>query len=181
MSEQDATNGNAAAPAAGAGNAPASPVFTVEKIYLKDVSFEAPGAPQVFNEQGQPQLQMNLSQKVQRLGGTAFEVMLGVTLTCTIGEKTAYLAEVQQAGVFQLGGFSDQQLDVMLGTHCPTVLYPYARQAIGDLIQAGGFPPFLLQPLNFEALYADGLRQRAQQQAEGGNGGLADAETAGNA
>jgi preprotein translocase subunit SecB len=108
-------------------------------------------------------------------------VVLGVTLTCTIGDKTAYLAEVQQAGVFQLGGFSDQQLDAMLGTHCPTVLYPYARQAIGDLIQAGGFPPFLLQPLNFEALYADGLRQRAQQQAQGGNGGLVDAETAGNA
>jgi preprotein translocase subunit SecB len=180
MSEQDATNGNAAAPAAGAGNAPASPVFTVEKVYMKDVSFEAPGAPQVFSEQGQPQLQMNLNQKVQRLADTTFEVVLGVTLTCTIGDKTAYLAEVQQAGVFQLGGFSDQQLDAMLGTHCPTALYPYARQAIGDLIQAGGFPPFLLQPLNFEALYADGMRQRAQQ-AQEGNGGLADAEAAGNA
>ena len=182
MSEQDATNGAAATPAAGADNAAASPVFTVEKLYVKDVSFEAPGAPQVFNEQGQPQLQMNLNQKVQRLGDTAFEVTLGVTLTCTIGEKTAYLAEVQQAGVFALAGFTEQQLDTMLGTHCPTVLYPYARQAIGDLIQAGGFPPFLLQPLNFDALYADGLRQRAQQQAQdGGNGGLADAETAGNA
>src|SRR5690606_9619880 len=182
MSEQDANNG-AATPVAGADNAANGPVFTVEKIYLKDVSFEAPGAPQVFNEQGQPQLQMNLNQKVQRLGDTAFEVALGVTLTCTIGEKTAYLVEVQQAGVFQLAGFSDQQLDVMLGTHCPTVLYPYARQVIGDLIQSGGFPPFLLQPLNFEALYAEGLRQRAQQQTgqqQGGND-LADAETAGNA
>ena len=178
MSEQDATNGNAAAPAAGADNAPASPVFTVEKIYMKDVSFEAPGAPQVFSEQGQPQLQMNLNQKVQRLGETAFEVVLGVTLTCTIGEKTAYLAEVQQAGVFQLGGFSDQQLDVMLGTHCPSALYPYARQAIGDLIQAGGFPPFLLQPINFDALYAESARQRAEQVQAGG---LAGAETAGNA
>jgi preprotein translocase subunit SecB len=173
MSAHDTTNGTDAAPT--------GPSFTVEKLYIKDVSFEAPGAPQVFSEQGQPQLQMNLNQKVQRLSDTAFEVVLGVTLTCTIGDKTAYLAEVQQAGVFQLGGFSDQQLDAMLGTHCPTVLYPYARQAIGDLIQAGGFPPFLLQPLNFEALYADGLRQRAQQQAQDGNGGLADAETAGNA
>src|SRR5690606_32929320 len=124
MSEQDANNG-AAAPAAGATATPNSPVFTVEKVYVKDMSFESPGAPQVFNEQGQPQLQMNLNQKVQRLGETAFEVMLGVTLTCTIGEKTAYLAEVEQAGVFQLSGFSDQQMDVMLGTHCPTVLYPY--------------------------------------------------------
>ena len=180
MAEQDPNNG-AATPAAGADNAANNPVFTVEKIYAKDVSFEAPGAPQVFAEQGQPQLQMNLNQKVQRLGDNAFEVILGVTLTCTIGEKTAYLAEVQQAGVFGLSGFSDQQLDMMLGTQCPTVLYPYVREAIGGLIQAGGFPPFVLQPLNFDALYADGLRQRAQQQAQQGGTGLADAETAGNA
>ena len=180
MAEQDPNNG-AATPAAGADNAGGNPVFTVEKIYAKDVSFEAPGAPQVFAEQGQPQLQMNLNQKVQRLGDNAYEVVLGVTLTCTIGEKTAYLAEVQQAGVFGLAGFSDQQLDMMLGTQCPTVLYPYVREAIGGLIQAGGFPPFVLQPLNFDALYADGLRQRAQQQAQQGGTGLADAETAGNA
>jgi len=175
MSEQDnSANGAAAAPEA------TGPMFSVEKIYLKDVSFEAPGAPQVFNESGQPQLQMNLSQKVQRLSDNAFEVLLGVTLTCTIGEKTAYIAEVQQAGVFGLAGFDDTTLDAMLGTHCPTVLYPYARQAISDLINGGGFPPFLLQPINFEALYADSLRQRAQQQAQGGDG-LADAEPAGSA
>ena len=176
MAEQDTPNGAAAAtPAAEQGA-----MFTVEKIYLKDVSFEAPGAPQVFNEAGQSNLQMNLSQKVQRLNERAFEVVLGVTLTCTIGEKTAYLCEVQQAGVFGLSGFDEQGLDLMLGTHCPTTLYPYARQVISDLIQGGGFPAFVLQPLNFEQLYAEGLRQRAQQQAQG-NGGLADAETAGNA
>ena len=156
----------------------AGPAFTVEKVYVKDVSFEAPGAPQVFNEPGQPQLQMNLNQRVQRLNETAFEVVLGVTLTCTISEKTAYLAEVQQAGVFGLVGFDDQTLDAMLGTHCPNVLYPYARQTISDLISAGGFPPFLLQPINFDALYAEGLRQRAQQ-APGGD--LAGTEAIGNA
>ena len=175
MAEQDTQNGAAAT----TNDAPEGAMFTVEKIYLKDVSFEAPGAPQVFNESGQPNLQMNLSQKVQRLSDRAFEVVLGVTLTCTVGEKTAYLCEVQQAGVFGLSGFDEQALDMMLGTHCPNTLYPYVRQAIGDLIQGGGFPPFLLQPLNFEALYADGLRQRTQQ-AQGGTG-LADAETAGNA
>jgi preprotein translocase subunit SecB len=121
---------------------------------------------------------MNLNQRVQRLSDDAFEVVLGVTLTCTIGEKTAYLAEVQQAGVFGLVGFDELTLEVMLGTHCPNALYPYARQAISDLITAGGFPPFLLQPINFDALYAEGLRQRAAQQ---GQAGLADAETAGNA
>ena len=177
MAEQDTpTNGAAAA----APEAPQGPMFTVEKIYLKDVSFEAPGAPQVFNEEGQPNLQMNLSQKVQRLNDRAFEVVLGVTLTCTIGEKNAYLCEVQQAGVFGLAGFDEQQLDAMLGTHCPNVLYPFARQTISELITGGGFPPFLLQPINFDALYAESLRQRAQQQ-EQAKGGLADAETAGNA
>lgn len=170
MSESDPTQGN--------GAAPTGPSFTVEKIYIKDVSFEAPGTPQVFNEAGQPQLQMNLNQRVQRLSEGAFEVVLGVTLTCTIEEKTAYLAEVQQAGVFGLAGFDEMTLDAMLGTHCPNVLYPYVRQTISDLIQAGGFPPFLLQPINFDALYADGVRQRAEQ-AQGG--GLANAEPAGNA
>ncbi len=178
MAEQDTpTNGAAAA----APEAPQGPMFTVEKIYLKDVSFEAPGAPQVFNEEGQPNLQMNLSQKVQRLNERAFEVVLGVTLTCTIGDKTAYLCEVQQAGVFGLAGFGEQQLDAMLGTHCPNMLYPFARQTISELITGGGFPPFLLQPINFDALYAESLRQRAQQQQEQAKDGLADAETAGNA
>ena len=169
MSAQDTTTGN--------GAAPTGPSFTVEKLYIKDVSFEAPGTPQVFNEQGQPQLQMNLNQRVQRLSDEAFEVVLGVTLTCTIGEKTAYLAEVQQAGVFGLSGFDEMTLDVMLGTHCPNALYPYARQTVSDLITAGGFPPFLLQPINFEALYAENVRQRAAQAGDG----LAGTETIGNA
>ena len=166
------------APVPGAENAPAGAQFTVEKIYVKDVSFEAPSTPQVFNESGQPQLQMNLNQRVQKLSDTAYEVILGVTLTCTIADKTAYLAEVQQAGVFGLVGFDEMTLDALLATHCPNVLYPYARQAISDLITAGGFPPFLLQPINFDALYAESARQRAEQAQ---TGGLAGAETAGNA
>lgn len=173
MAEQDTQGGTTANDGA------QGAMFTLEKIYLKDVSFEAPGAPQVFNEQGQPQLQMNLSQKVQRLGDNAYEVVLGVTLTCTINEKAAYVAEVQQAGVFGLAGFDDRGLDVMLGTHCPNALYPYARQAVGELVASGGFPPFILQPINFEALYAETLRQRSGNGSDGA--GLADAETAGNA
>jgi len=164
----------------GATNEATGPVFTVEKIYVKDVSFEVPGAPAVFNEQTQPQLQMNLQQAVQRLNENAYEVVLGINLTCTIGDKSIYVAEVKQAGVFGLAGFDAATLDGMLGVHCPTVLYPYARQLISDLIQAGGFPPFFLQPINFEALYAEGLRQRAAQQAADG-ASLAGTETAGNA
>lgn len=151
------------------------PTFAVEKIYVKDVSFEAPGAPQVFTEQGQPNLEMNLNQRVQRVADNLFEVELGVTLSCKLAEKTIYLVEVRQAGLFGLGGFDDQTLDAMLGVHCPNILYPYARQAVSDLITAGGFPPFLLQPINFEALYAEGIRQRAAQQD------LAGTEAAGNA
>lgn len=159
--------------------APQAATFTVEKIYVKDVSFEAPNAPQVFNEQGQPELQLNLNQKVQRLNDNAFEVVLGVTLTCNLNGKTAYLAEVEQAGVFAMAGFEDAGIDAMLGTQCPNVLYPYAAQTISALIQSGGFPPFFMQPISFEALYAENLRQRAAQANAGGD--LAGAETAGNA
>ncbi len=147
--------------------------FTIQKIYVKDLSFEVPGAPAIFNVPGQPQLELNLNQKVARAAEGVFEVVLGVTLTCKTGDKTVYLAEIEQAGLFGLAGFDDRTLDMMLGTYCPNVLFPYARQAIGDLIAQGGFPPFYLQPINFEALYAEGLRRRAEQQspvlAEGGN------------
>ena len=156
MSEQALNGGAEPAQANG-------PQFSVEKIYVKDVSFEAPGAPGVFNEQGQPDLQLNLNQRVQRLNEALFEVVLTVTLTCKVGDKTAYVAEVEQAGVFGLVGLQPQAIDVLLGTQCPNILFPYVRQIVGELIQAGGFPPFLLQPINFDALYAETLRQRQQQ------------------
>ena len=168
----DETTNGAVAPAEAAG-----PAFTVEKIYVKDVSFEAPGAPAIFTENVQPELQLNLNQRVQRLGENAFEVVLGVTLTCKAGDKTAYVAEVQQAGIFGLMGLEAQAVDVLLGTQCPNILFPYVRQLVSDLVQAGGFPPFFLQPINFEALYAESLRQRAAQ----GDAGLANSEPAGNA
>ena len=151
---------------------PQGPIFTVEKLYVKDVSFEAPNAPQVFNEQGQPDLQMKLNQKVQRLAENAFEVSLGITLTCTLNGKTAYLAEVEQAGVFGLGGMEDHVIDAMLGIQCPNILYPYASAVVGQLIVSGGFPPFPMQPINFDGLYAETLRQRA---AQAGEASLADA------
>jgi preprotein translocase subunit SecB len=150
--------------------------FAIQKIYVKDVSFEVPGAPQVFNEPGQPQLELNLNQKVGRIADDVYEVVLGITLTCKLTDKTVYLAEIQQAGIFSLNGFDERTLDMMLGTYCPNVLFPYARQAISELVAQGGFPPFYLQPINFEALYAEGLRRRAEQAqgqvappSEGGN------------
>ena len=142
--------------------------FAIQKIYVKDVSFEVPGAPQIYNEPGTPQLELSLNQKVARVGEGLFEVGLNITLTCKLGDKVVYLAEVEQAGLFGLAGFDDRTLDMMLGTYCPNVLFPYARQAIGDLVAQGGFPPFYLQPINFEALYADGLRRRAEAAQGGG-------------
>ena len=171
MSEEN-TNG-AVAPV----DAANGPAFTVEKIYVKDVSFESPNAPSIFNDQVQPELQLNLNQQVQRLGENAFEVVLAVTLTCKAEDRTAYVAEVKQAGVFGLVGLDPQSVDVLLGTQCPNILFPYVRSLVSDLIQAGGFPPFFLQPINFEGLYAETLRQRQEQ----GETSLADSEPAGNA
>lgn len=151
--------------------------FTIQKIYVKDVSFEVPNSPQIFNEPGQPQLELNLNQKVARVADGLFEVVLAVTVTCKLADKTVYLAEVHQAGLFGLGGFDDRTLDMMLGTYCPNVLFPYVRQTVGELVANGGFPPFYLQPINFEALYAEGLRRRAEQ----AQGGAIQAPEAGNA
>jgi preprotein translocase subunit SecB len=135
--------------------------FNLQKIYLKDASFEAPNAPQVFQEEGQPELQLNLAQKVSTLAENVYEVVLTVTLTCTLNKKNAYLAEVAQAGIFGVVGFDQRNLEAILATYCPNVLFPYARQAVGELVVNGGFPPYYLQPINFEQLYAEQMRRRA--------------------
>jgi preprotein translocase subunit SecB len=141
-----------------------SPKFSIQKLYLKDVSFESPGAPAIFQDaDGQPELKLNLTQRVQTIGDNLYEVVLTVTVTCKIGDKTAYLAEVQQAGVFGVAGFEQEQLQATLGAYCPTILFPYARQQISDLVLHGGFQPLLLQPVNFDQLYADQVRKRFEE------------------
>ena len=145
------------------GTAPANAAqLSLQKVYIKDASFEVPGAPQIFQDANQPQIQLNLSQQVGSLADNVYEVVLTVTVTCKLAEKTAYLAEVQQAGVFGMQGFDNQNRDMILATYCPNVLFPYARQVVSDLIQNGGFPPFLMQPINFDALYAEQVRRRAE-------------------
>jgi preprotein translocase subunit SecB len=136
--------------------------LSVQKIYIKDASFEAPNAPHVFQDQTQPQIQLSLGQAANALAADVYELVLTVTVTCKLGEKTAYLVEVQQAGIFGVAGFDDASRDAVLGSYCPNVLFPYARQAISDLVQNGGFPPFFLQPINFDALYAEAMRRRAE-------------------
>ncbi len=138
------------------------PQLVVQKIYVKDVSFEAPNAPQIFqeiDETSQPQVQLNLGQKATELGNDLYEVALSLTLTCTVGERTAYLAEVEQAGVFGIAGFNETDRAGIIGSYCPNLLFPYARQVISSMVLEGGFPPFLLQPINFDALYAEQQRR----------------------
>jgi preprotein translocase subunit SecB len=136
--------------------------LSLQKIYIKDASFEVPGAPHIFQEQGQSQVQLNLQQQSSVLAENVYEVMLTVTVTCKLADKTAYLAEVQQAGIFGVAGFDQANRDMVLATFCPNMLFPYARTAVAGLIQDGGFPPFLLQPINFEALYAEQMRRQAE-------------------
>ncbi|MCF6319846.1 MAG: protein-export chaperone SecB [Proteobacteria bacterium] len=142
-----------------------APTMSLQKIYVKDVSFETPNAPDIFNEKGQPEIKMNLNQKVKKISDNAYEVVLAVTVTCKILEKTAYLVEVQQAGIFSLANFEENMMHQTLGTYCPNVLFPYARQMVSDLVMNGGFQPLLLQPVNFDQLYAQQMQQ-AQAQAE---------------
>jgi preprotein translocase subunit SecB len=133
--------------------------FQLTKIYAKDVSFELPNAPDVFQEAGQAEIKMNLSQRVNNITDEVFEVVLTVTVTSMTGEKTAYLAEVHQAGLFAIKGFNEQHLHTVLNTLCPHTLFPYATRIITQLVGDGGFPPLVLQPINFDQIYAQRLAE----------------------
>jgi len=137
--------------------------FQLQKIYTKDVSFELPNAPQIFQDSGQADVKLNLSQRVNNVADNLYEVVLSVTVTATSGEKTAYLAEVQQAGLFGIVGLAEPQLQAALNTLCPHTLFPYASRSITDMVAAGGFPPLVLQPINFDQIYAQRLSQAAAQ------------------
>ncbi|MEA3192582.1 MAG: preprotein translocase subunit SecB [Betaproteobacteria bacterium] len=137
--------------------------FQIEKIYVKDLSLEIPHAPQVFAEQVQPQIDVHIESGEARFAEGYYEVTLSVTVTAKIGERTLFLAEAVQGGIFALRNIPEADLPPLLGIACPTVLFPYLRETISDLITRGGFPPLLLSPISFEQLYL----QRMQQQ--GGN------------
>jgi len=151
--------------------------FQLQKIYMKDVSYEVPNAPQVFQEDGQVEIKMNLAQKVDNLADGVHEVVLTVTVTANLGEKTAYLAEVQQAGIFSISGLNEQATHAALNTLCPHTLFPYARRAITDLVADGGFPPLVLQPINFDQIYSKRM-QEAQAQAQNSESNGAEASSA---
>jgi preprotein translocase subunit SecB len=141
-----------------------APSFQIDKIYVKDLSLEIPNAPQVFMEQAQPQLDVQIGSESAHVAEAFFEVSVSATVTARAGERTLFLAEAVQAGIFSIRNISQEELEPLLGIACPNVLFPYLRETISDLITRGGFPPVLLAPISFEAVYM----QRLQQQQQGG-------------
>lgn len=134
----------------------------IQKLYVKDLSFEAPQSPQSFLQELKPSVEVHLDNRTTRLGENVHEVLLAITVTVKSEETVIYLVEVQQAGVFTIQGVPAEQLGAVLATTCPTILFPYAREVVSDLVTRGGFPPLLLAPVNFEVLYAQNLeRQQA--------------------
>ncbi len=141
------------------------PGFSIEKIYVKDLSLEIPNAPAVFMQRETPQVGIELGNKVTRLEEGVFEVALSVTVTSKVEDKTVFLVEVVQAGIFQVRNIPQENLEAIVSVTCPNILFPYARETVSDLITRGGFPPVLLSPINFEALFAQQKQQRNETAA----------------
>lgn len=140
-----------------------APQFEIQRIYTKDVSFESPNTPHTFVEEWKPEVQLNLETKSNRVQDNLHEVVLSITATVTSNKKTAFLIEVQQAGVFMINGFPNDQLHQMLGSFCPNILFPYAREVVSDMVVRGGFPQLILAPVNFDALYTQHLEQQSKE------------------
>ena len=138
--------------------------FQIQKIYVKDISFETPNSPMIFTEGWKPDVNMQMGNTAVVLSEGVHEVTLSLTVTAKLGEKTAYLAEIQQAGIFNISGYEKKDVSAMVGSYCPNILFPFAREALCDLVVKGGFPQLLLSPVNFEALYMEYM-QAAEKQA----------------
>jgi preprotein translocase subunit SecB len=152
---------------------PLQPVFSIEKIFLKDLSLEIPGAPQVFAERESPQIDVNIHNSARGLDAGLYEVVLTATITAKHKDKTAFLVEVAQAGVFQIRNIAERDLDPVLAIACPNILFPYVREVVSSVIARAGFPVFMLNHLSFEALYQQHLQQKQAQpqpQPESGAG-----------
>ena len=139
------------------------PVFSIEKLYVKDLSLEVPNGPQIFLEREAPEIELQLQTNGSGLGDGMYETVLTVTVTAKLGEKAFFLVEVSQAGIFQIRNVPDTDIEPIIGVACPNILFPYAREAVSDAVSRAGFPPVILAPVNFEAMY----QQRLQQQVSG--------------
>src|SRR3990167_247491 len=159
-------------PKDGQAEEPRGPEFGIQRIYVKGLSFEAPNTPAIFLENWEPEMTLDLGTKTESLGDNVHKVLLTVTVTVKVRDKTAFLVEVQQAGIFMLKGFPEEQLQPMLGSFCPNILYPYAREVVTDAVVRGGFPQLYLTPVNFDALYEQHRANASQPAAEGESGGI---------
>jgi len=148
--------------------AAATQQLLLQKIYVKDLSFESPKAPTVFTTNASPQTQISIRTGSQTIAQNTFEVTLTLTVEAKEQDATIFLVEIAQAGIFYIEGYNVEEQGVLIGTFCPNTLYPFAREAIADVIGRGGFPQFLLQPINFDGLYAQAVRERAAR-GDGGN------------
>ena len=143
---------------------PIQPVFTIDKLYVKDLSVEIPNAPQIFLEREQPKVDLQIQNGANAISDGVYEAFLTATITAKIGEKTMFLIEVTQAGIFQIRNLGKEDLDVVMGVGCPNILYPYLREVVSDAATRAGFMPVVLAPMNFEALYVQRMQQ-AQAEA----------------
>ncbi len=141
------------------------PVFGIEKLYIKDLSVEVPNAPEIFLERENPEIAIQLGTSARSIEEGIFEVVLTVTVTAKLGEKTVFLVEVGQAGIFRIMNIPAEQIEPLVAVACPNVLFPYAREAVSDAVGRAGFQPIVLQPVNFEAMYMQRLQQEAEQSA----------------
>jgi preprotein translocase subunit SecB len=144
------------------------PRFVIQKIYTKDISFESPNSPEIFRDEWQPKLDLQLGNEYKRIDDEHHEIVLTVTVTAKVGDKTAFLVEVKQAGIFTLTGYSNEEMGPLVGSYCPNVLFPFIREVVSDVVTKGGFPQLVLSPVNFDAMYAHQLEQaKAQAAAQG--------------
>lgn len=144
----------------------AEPQFEIQRIYVKDLSYEAPNTPHTFVEEWKPEVQLNLETKSNKIQDDVHEVILSVTASVSSSKKTAFVIEVQQSGIFLIAGLPNDQLRHMLGSFCPNILFPYAREVISDVVMRGGFPQLILAPVNFDMLYSQHLEDQQKQGAK---------------
>lgn len=141
------------------------PAFGIEKLYVKDLSVEVPHAPEIYLEREAPQVDIQLGTQGQLLGEGAYEVVLTVTVTAKLEDKTVFLVEVGQAGIFRIVNVPDEQIEPLVAVACPNILFPFAREVVSDAVSRAGFAPIILQPVNFEAMYMARLQEQAPADA----------------
>lgn len=137
--------------------------FEIQKIFIQDASFESPNVPEIFREKWTPKTDIRLTAQNTKISDELYEVTLNVTVTSSQNDRAAFLVELKQSGVFLIKGFAEEQLNQLLGSYCPHSLFPFAREAVSDFVGKGGFPPLLLSPVNFDALYAQQLAKIKEQ------------------